>query len=85
MSHDDRLTHTRRSPGPLPSPGERAMAGAAIAIGVILLGIQLWALTVALELYLGGEGERIWGLAVLSGLVFAGGLLALRALRGRRA
>lgn len=69
---------------PWRSPGEQAMAGAAIAIGVLSLGIQLWALSVALELYLEGEGDNIWGLVVLSGLVFGGGLLALHQLRERR-
>jgi hypothetical protein len=54
---------------------------AAYTIGVVLLGVQLWLLTVALELYLGGEGERAWVLAILSAGVFAGGLLAYRLLR----
>lgn len=69
---------------PWRSPGEQAMAGAAIGIGVLLLGIQLWALSVALELYLEGESRGIWGLVALSGFVFGGGLLALRLLRERR-
>jgi hypothetical protein len=45
--------------------------------------MQLWLLTVALELYLGGEGGNIWALALLSGLVFAGGLYALRRISQR--
>lgn len=82
---DQRGRGVSRDVGPLPSPGEQAMAGAAIAIGIILLGLQLWALTVALELYLAGEGERVWALALVSGVIFIGGILALRALRDRRA
>lgn len=57
-------------------PGRQALLLAALAIGIMMLGIQLWLLTVALELFLGGEGETIWGLAIVSGVVFGGGLLA---------
>lgn len=66
-----------------PAPGQRAMTLAAVTIGVLLLGVQLWLLTVALDLYLGGEGSEAWTLAVASGLVFAGGVVAYRLL-GRR-
>jgi hypothetical protein len=52
-------------------------------IGLLLMGIQLWLLTVALELYLAGSGGRGWLLALVSGLIFLGGLLVLRRL-GRR-
>jgi hypothetical protein len=48
----------------------------ALLLGLVMLGIQLWLLTVALEMYLSGEGENIWGLAIASGVVFGGGLLA---------
>lgn len=65
---------------PLPDvremPGRQALLVAALALGLLMLGIQLWLLTVALELYLSGEGEEIWGLALVSGIVFGGGLLA---------
>lgn len=67
---------------PLPDvremPGRQALLMAALALGLLMLGIQLWLLTVALDLYLEGEGERIWGLAVVSGIVFVGGLLSTR-------
>ena len=69
---------------PLPDvgemPGRQALLLGALVLGLIVLAIQLWLLTVALELYLSGEGEEIWGLALVSGLVFAGGLLAIRVL-----
>jgi hypothetical protein len=67
--------HDRR-----PTPGQQAIVMAALAIGLLLMGIQLWLLTVALELYLAGEGERGWLLALVSGLIFVGGLLMLRLL-----
>jgi hypothetical protein len=54
------------------------MAG--LAIGVLLLGIQLWLLTLALDLYLSGQTENTWELVLISGLVFVGGLLLLRLL-----
>jgi hypothetical protein len=60
-----------------PAPGTQALLLAVLVLGVILMGIQLWLLTVALDLYLGGAGDGIWWLAVVSGLVFAGGLFAL--------
>ena len=54
-----------------------------LAIGILLMGIQLWLLTIALDLYLGGQDTYIWLLAVISGLVFLGGLLVLRVLTRR--
>ena len=69
--------------GPVPPPGQQAVVLAALMIGLLLMGIQLWLLTVALELYLAGAGGRGWLLALVSGLIFLGGLLVLRLL-GRR-
>lgn len=42
-----------------------------------MLALQLWLLTTALDLYLGGEGKIVWQLAVVSGVFFAGGVVAL--------
>jgi Family of unknown function (DUF6755) len=64
-------------------PGQLAIVMAALMLGLLLMGIQLWLLTVALELYLGGHGQQVWLLALVSGLIFVGGLLVLRVL-GRR-
>jgi len=61
-----------------PPPGQHAAAAAALGIGILLMTFQLWLLTVALDLYLGGDGRRIWFLALVSGVVFAGGVLAVR-------
>jgi hypothetical protein len=69
--------------GRRPPPGRQALLLTALCIGGLLLAMQLWLLTVALELYLGGEGGNIWALALLSGLVFAGGLYALRRISQR--
>jgi hypothetical protein len=66
---------------PLPDvrrmPGREALLMGALTTGLLMLGIQLWLLTVALEMYLSGEGGNIWSLALASGLVFAGGLAAV--------
>ena len=71
-----------------PPPGEMALLSAALLIGILLMAIQLWLLTVALELYLGGQGPRVWQLALVSGVIFLGGRGILSVLhhrsRGRR-
>jgi len=64
-----------------PSPGQVGILLASLTIGILLMGIQLWLLTIALDLYLGGSSSYIWLLAIISGLVFLGGLFILRVLR----
>ena len=64
-----------------PSPGQVGILLASLTIGILLMGIQLWLLTIALDLYLGGSSSYIWVLAIISGLVFLGGLMILRVLR----
>ncbi len=66
-----------------PPPGQMAIVMAGLVIGILLMGIQLWLLTVALDLYLAGKGGEVWQLALLSGLIFLGGL-AMLWLIGRR-
>jgi hypothetical protein len=66
-----------------PPPGQMAIVMAALVIGILLMGIQLWLLTIALDLYLAGKGGEVWQLALLSGLIFLGGL-AMLWLIGRR-
>ena len=68
---------------PRPVPGREALLLGALAIGLMLLAIQLWLLTVALEMFLAGDGDTVWGLAVGSGIVFAGGLIAVAVLSRR--
>lgn len=57
------------------------MAG--LAIGFLMLGAQLWLLTVALELLYSGHSDAVWLCALTSGGIFAGGLF-VRWVLGRR-
>jgi len=66
-----------------PLPGQAPLVGAALAIGMLLLSLQLWLLTVALDLSLAGQGGQVWVLAVISGAIFLGGLLVLAVLQRR--
>jgi hypothetical protein len=87
MNVDRRMRHTLLPAGtptdPPSLPGQAALVGAALAIGILLLGIQLWILTVALDLFLEARGGQVWLLAAVSGLIFVGGLLVLWVLRRR--
>ena len=65
-------------------PGLQALLLAALAISILMLSLQLWLLTVALDLFLAGRGGEVWSLAFVSGLIFIGGLVALRLLSGPR-
>lgn len=64
-----------------PPLGQVAVILMALTIGILLMGIQLWLLTIALDLYLGGSGTWLWLLTIISGLIFLGGLLMLRVLK----
>ena len=66
-----------------PPPGRVAVVLTGLAIGILLMGIQLWLLTVALDLYLSGGGPYVLVLTLISCLIFLGGLFVLRVL-GRR-
>ncbi|HLH62945.1 MAG TPA: hypothetical protein VKV20_14785 [Ktedonobacteraceae bacterium] len=74
------LTETTSDIERRPPLGQVAVVLMGLAIGILLLGIQLWLLTTALDLYLAGQGTYMWLLALISGLVFVGGLLVLRML-----
>jgi hypothetical protein len=82
-------SHARREDVPRPvemqpsAPGRTALLLAALLVGLLLMGMQLWLLTVALDLYLGGQGRQIWLLALVSGAIFIGGVVMLAVL-GRR-
>lgn len=80
---DRALSETTAYARRAPSHGQAAIVLAGLTIGVILMGIQLWLLTVALDLYLSGRPEATWLAAAISGLVFLGGLLILRLLPKR--
>lgn len=85
--YDGEIDHDEGADLPTP-PGQGPIILAGLSIGVLLMGIQLWLLTVALELYLAGGGSQVWNLAIISGFIFLGGLLMLWVLgrrpRGRR-
>ena len=58
----------------VPPPGEAGLVGAALMIGILLLALQLWILTVALEEFQRHNDERTYILAGISAGIFAGGL-----------
>lgn len=70
-------------PASFPAPGQSAIVAAALAIGILLMGVQLWLLAVALELFLAGDGPSVWLLAVVSGAIFLGGASMLAVLDRR--
>jgi hypothetical protein len=74
---------TLRRPDDAVHPWEGPVLSTALALGLVLMAVQLWLLTVALDLLLGGGPGGILGLALASGAVFAGGLLVLKLLRAR--
>jgi membrane protein implicated in regulation of membrane protease activity len=69
---------------PRPAPGWNALVLAALILGALMLALQLWLLTTALDLYLAGRGEDVWQLGLASVVLFAGGILALMQTGNRR-
>jgi hypothetical protein len=53
MTAPDRSTRRNRPSGPPPGQGGLVMLG--LSIGILLMGVQLWLLTLAFNLYLRGE------------------------------
>jgi len=78
--HEYNLSETTGDTDRTPPTGRSAMFMAGLALGTLLLGLQLWLLTLALDLYLSGLTDNTWQLVLISGLVFLGGLLLLRLL-----
>ena len=66
-----------------PPPGQTALVMTGLVIGLLMMAVQLWLLTIALDLYLGGKGGQVWQLALVSGAIFLGGLGLLWLLRRR--
>ncbi len=64
-----------------PPPGEFGLLGAALAIGLLLLGLQLWILTVALDAFQRHNNNQLYALAGISALIFLGGAAILWILR----
>ncbi|HEX6966996.1 MAG TPA: hypothetical protein VF166_14485 [Gemmatimonadaceae bacterium] len=73
----------RGAPHPSPPPGQSALVMLALAIGILLMTVQLWLLTLALNLYLADMREGTLIAALISGLIFLGGLVVLRLLERR--
>ena len=70
-----------RSPPSAPPPGHDGLVMLGLSMGIVLMAIQLWLLTLAFNLYLLGERRGTLIAAIVSGLVFLGGLAMLRVLR----
>ncbi|HEU4649453.1 MAG TPA: hypothetical protein VFS33_10370 [Gemmatimonadales bacterium] len=68
---------------PRPPPGQPALVMLGLGVGVLLMAIQLWLLTVALNLYLLREERGPLLATGISGLIFLGGVIMLRVLRRR--
>lgn len=62
------------------TPGRQAIVLMMVTLGLLLLGLQLWLLSAVHDLFLAGEGRFLWAGFLLSGLIFLGGLGALRVL-----
>ena len=70
-------------PARRPPVGQSGLVTLGLAIGLLLVTIQLWLLTIAFDLYLEGTRGPTVGVALWSGLVFLGGLLMLRLISRR--
>lgn len=64
-----------------PPPGEFGLLGAALAVGILLMGLQLWILTVALDAFQRHNNAQVYALAGISALIFLGGAAMLWILR----
>jgi len=85
------LSSNQKPPGTVQGIPERATAGQAaiimlgLTLGLIMMGIQLWLLTLAFDLFRSGDRTQTLVVAIFSGVVFLGGVLMLRFLdRGPR-
>ncbi|HWV36064.1 MAG TPA: hypothetical protein VNZ55_10530 [Thermomicrobiales bacterium] len=65
------------------APGESGLVSLGLAVGILFMLVQLWLLTLAFDLYLSGQRGDTVGVAIISGLVFLGGLLMLKLLQRR--
>jgi hypothetical protein len=64
-------------------PGEAVVVMTGLIVGLVMMGLQLWLLTLAFDLYLSGERGATLLAAGCSGLIFLGGLLVLWLVMGR--
>lgn len=68
-------------PATSPPPGHLGLVMLGLSMGIVLMAIQLWLLTLAFNLYLLGDRKGTVVAAIVSGLVFLGGLAMLGVLR----
>ena len=80
---DRRLARRTVEPERRPPPGQAGLAMLGLAIGIMLMSIQLWLLTLAFDLYMLEEDTDALLAATVSGLIFLGGLAMLRILDRR--
>jgi hypothetical protein len=64
-------------PGRRPRPGQDVIVTMGLAIGLLLMALQLWLLTLAFDLYLARKRGDTLSVAFFSGLVFLGGIVML--------
>ena len=67
-------------PEPQGPPDRGSVVLMGVAVGVLLMSIQLWLLALAFEFYLSGHDSDVLWITAASGLIFLGGLLMLRLL-----
>ncbi len=77
---DQRLAIPTSSEGRHPAVGQTSIIMLGVTLGILLMSLQLWLLTLAFDLYLLGHKWETFRAAVFSGLVFVGGLIMLRLL-----
>ena len=75
---------TTRGESPRPAPGQNGVVMLGLSIGVLLMAVQLWLLTLAFNLFLSGDRAGTLLAAIVSGAIFLGGLLMLWVLRRSR-
>ena len=64
-----------------PAPGQSGLVMLGLSVGILLMSVQLWLLTLAVNLYLAGDPGGTLIAAIVSGGIFLGGLLMLWILR----
>lgn len=72
---DQRPASEHPPPDHLRSRGPVVLLG--LGIGILLMGLQLWLLTVAFDLYRAGKNSETVVASIISGCVFLGGVVML--------
>ena len=69
-----------------PAPGQGGLVMLGLSVGILLMSVQLWLLTLAFNLYLSANRRGTLIATIASGCIFLGGLVMLLVLRrsGRR-